>query len=188
MGLKIRHHTIGTCWSKMLKESPMNLYHGRNVILCILHRKQNAPKNTEQINSGTSWSKMLTESPTTRLCNRIVKSMRLRVLACFIDQITTSARQRVDSNSRVSSVDLSLMLKSWHFINCNRRTKGVVWWPVFCWCIRYCSPYVTWSRGVSRMSQILLLRYKQWKSSNPFILHCFEGWLMAHNSVTVYPI
>ena len=49
-------------------------------------------------------------------------------------------------------------------------------------------PNVTWSRGMSRMSQILLLRYWRRKSSNSFVLFCFQYWYIDHNSVTRHPI
>ena len=47
---------------------------------------------------------------------------------------------------------------------------------------------MTWSRGMSPMSQILFLRYRQRKHSNFFVLYCFQRWYIAHNSVTRYPI
>ena len=34
-------------------------------------------------------------------------------------------------------------------------------------------PYVTWSRGMSRMSAMLFLRYWQKQCSNSFVLYCF---------------
>ena len=48
--------------------------------------------------------------------------------------------------------------------------------------------YVTWSRGMSWMSEILFLWYWQRKRSNSFVLYCFQYWQIAHNFVTRYPI
>ena len=47
---------------------------------------------------------------------------------------------------------------------------------------------VTWSRGMSWMSDILFFRYWQRKRLNSFVLYCFQYWWIAHNSVTRYPI
>ena len=48
--------------------------------------------------------------------------------------------------------------------------------------------YVTWSRGMSRMPVILILRYWQKQCSNSFVLYCFQHWQILHNSATRYPI
>ena len=50
------------------------------------------------------------------------------------------------------------------------------------------SVYVTWSRGMSRMSAILILRYWQKQCSNSFVLCYFYQCQVLHNSVTRYPI
>ena len=53
---------------------------------------------------------------------------------------------------------------------------------------RLLAQYVTWSRGMSRMSQILFLRYRQRKHQIS-VLYCFhQHWFIARNSVTRYPI
>ena len=48
--------------------------------------------------------------------------------------------------------------------------------------------HVTWSRGMSRMSEILFLIYWQKQCSNSFVLYCFYHCQILHNSVTRYPI
>ena len=49
--------------------------------------------------------------------------------------------------------------------------------------------YVTWSRGMSRMSVMLFLRYwPKWCSNFFVLLYCFQHWQILHNSVTRYPI
>ena len=44
--------------------------------------------------------------------------------------------------------------------------------------------YVTWSKGMSRRSQILFKRYWPQNSSNSFVLYCFQHWRIAHKSET----
>ena len=48
--------------------------------------------------------------------------------------------------------------------------------------------YVTWSRGMSRMSGILILSYRLQQLINSYVLHCFWIWRIVHISATRCPI
>ena len=50
------------------------------------------------------------------------------------------------------------------------------WWPK--------NKYVTWSREISRMSEILILSYRLKEVMNFYALHCFWSWRIAHISGT----
>ena len=50
------------------------------------------------------------------------------------------------------------------------------------------SKYVTWSRGMSRMSGILILNYRLKEMINSYVLHCFWIKRIVHNSATRCPI
>ena len=48
--------------------------------------------------------------------------------------------------------------------------------------------YVTWSRGMSRMSRILILSYRLKEMINSYVLHCFWIQRNVHISATRCPI
>ena len=76
----------------------------------------------------------------------------------------------------------------WKYMVCRNLTK-ILWITLIrLWNGANVSIYVTWSRGMSRMSELLILSYRLKDVINSCVLHCFWIKRIVHISATRCPI